>query len=59
LQSPPREPIDAALDCKLRSFDQERHCMIGVSVMHTCHSEVNEEPKPRMWRARLCKRLLQ
>jgi hypothetical protein len=33
--------------------------MIGISVMHTRHCEVNQEPKPRMWRARLFKRLLQ
>jgi hypothetical protein len=32
--------------------------MVRVPVMYTRHCEVNEEPKPRMWRARLRKRLL-
>jgi hypothetical protein len=33
--------------------------MIGVPVMHTRDCEVNEEPEPRMRRARLRKRLFQ
>ena len=33
--------------------------MVGGPVIYTCDGEVNEEPKPRMWRACLRKRLLQ
>jgi hypothetical protein len=51
LEPPASEPVNSPRKCQLRGVDQERDGVVGVPISNLCHGEVNEQTKPRMWRA--------